>query len=124
MLNTPGHIEKIYEATIRGHVKQSHLDEIAKGVETPVGLLRARSIAVLDYIGPKTRVLISLEEGKNRHIRRLFGALKDEVHSTPLKVVDLKRIQYGPIRLDVESGKWRFLKADEIAALQASVVKS
>ena len=124
MLNAPGHIEKIYEAMVRGHVKQHHVDEIAKGIETPVGLLRARSITILGYAGPKTRVLLSLEEGKNRHIRRLFGALKDEVYGTPLKVVDLKRVQYGPIRLDVESGKWRFLKVEEIAALQSSVVKS
>lgn len=122
-LAAPGHFEKVYEAIIRGHLQQEHLNQILLGIATPVGLLRAKSAQIHGYLGPKTRVVLSLDEGKNRHIRRLFGALKDESHGTPLKVVDLKRVQYGPIHLDIESGKWRFLSAEEIAALRSSVIK-
>ena len=50
---------------------------------------------------------------KNRHIRRLFGALKDQKFETPLKVLELKRISIGSFKLDIESGQWRYLSAEE-----------
>ncbi len=50
---------------------------------------------------------------KIRHIRRLFGALKDPKFGTPLKVLELKRISIGSFKLDIESGKWRYLTLNE-----------
>lgn len=65
----------------------------------------------------KTRLKVVLDEGKNRHIRRLFGAMKDPEFGTPLKVLELKRVAIGELKLDVPSGQWRFLSAAEAAAL-------
>ncbi len=108
-LTRPGSCPKVYEVWVRGHVTQDHVEIALKGVKTPEGLLKASQIRIKGGAGPKTRLEVELEEGKNRHIRRLFGALKDPKFGTPLKVLELKRVQIGGLRLDVESGKWRFL---------------
>ena len=43
----------------------------------------------------------------------MFGELKDPKFGTALKVLELKRVQMGSLKLDVESAKWRYLTADE-----------
>jgi len=78
---------------------------------------RARAVEVLGRAGPKTRLKVVLDEGKNRHIRRLFGALQDPKFGTPLKVLELKRTAVGGLELDVPSGQWRFLSDAEAARL-------
>jgi 23S rRNA pseudouridine2605 synthase len=67
--------------------------------------------------GAKTKLRIVIDEGKNRHIRRLFGALKDPKFGTPLKVLELKRVSIGNFKLDIESAQWRFLTREEEKAL-------
>ena len=63
--------------------------------------------------GAKTKLKIVIDEGKNRHIRRLFGAMSDPKFGTPLKVLELKRISIGSFKLNIESGKWRYLLVEE-----------
>ena len=63
--------------------------------------------------GDKTKLRVELEEGKNRHIRRLFGALKDPKFGTPLKVLSLDRVSIGNFKAKIEIGKWRYLSLDE-----------
>ena len=108
-LGHPGRFEKEYEVWVRGHVQPHHLEEISAGIQSPVGILTCERISIEGYVGPKTRLYIVLKEGKNRQIRRIFGALHDDVFGTPLKVLDLKRIRFGPVSLDVPSGEWRML---------------
>jgi 23S rRNA pseudouridine2605 synthase len=112
-LTRPGNCTKIYEIWVRGHVTQEHLDMVLKGVDTPEGQLKAKRVEIKGGAGPKTRVKVEIDEGKNRHIRRLFGALKDPKFGTPLKVVELKRVNIGGLKLDLEAGKWRYLTREE-----------
>jgi 23S rRNA pseudouridine2605 synthase len=112
-------LEKTYEIWVRGKVTPEHVAAALAGVDTPEGLCKARSVELLGGAGPKTRLKVVLDEGKNRHIRRLFGALKDPKFGTPLKVLELKRVAVGGVRLDVPSGKWRFLSLEEVARLRA-----
>ena len=111
-LTKPGGCTKVYEVWVRGHVTDEHLREAKKGVESKYGLLKADAQKV-GMGGAKTKLRVALNEGKNRHIRRLFGALKDPKFGTPLKVLELKRISIGSFNLDVESGKWRYLTLSE-----------
>jgi len=111
-LTKPGGCTKVYEVWVRGHVTDEHLLEAKKGVESKYGLLKADTQKV-GIGGAKTKLRVALNEGKNRHIRRLFGALKDPKFGTPLKVLELKRISIGSFNLDVESGKWRYLTLSE-----------
>jgi len=111
-LTKPGGCSKVYEVWVRGHVTDEHLMEAKKGVPSKYGLLKA-DVEKIGMGGAKTKLRVTLNEGKNRHIRRLFGTLKDPKFGTPLKVLELKRISIGGFNLNVESGKWRFLSLEE-----------
>ncbi len=108
-LTLPGQYSKIYEVWIRGRISEEQLRQTLKGVKTTIVILKVKRVEVLGCAGPKTRLLVALLEGKNRHVRRIFGSLQDPQFHTPLKVLDLKRIQIGTIKLDIPSSRWRFL---------------
>jgi 23S rRNA pseudouridine2605 synthase len=108
---------KTYEVWVRGHLTDEHLAAMRAGVLTPIGMLKAASVQRAGGAGPKTRLVVELDEGRNRHIRRMFGALRDPERGTPLKVLELKRTAIGPLQLDVESGQWRMLTSAEDAWL-------
>jgi 23S rRNA pseudouridine2605 synthase len=112
-LTQPGNCMKVYEIWVRGHVTDEHIAQALKGVASPQGLLKALYVKKVSVGGAKTKLRVKIDEGKNRHIRRLFGALKDPKFGTPLKVLNLTRMSIGSLELDIEPGKWRFLSADE-----------
>ena len=111
-LTKPGNCIKVYEVWVRGHVTDEHIIDAFNGVESIHGLLKAK-VERIGNGGAKTKLRVELEEGKNRHIRRLFGALKDPKFGTPLKVLELNRISIGSFNLNIELGKWRYLSIDE-----------
>ena len=112
-LTKPRSCIKVYEIWVRGHVTDEHIAEALKGVQSKHGLLKALVVEKISFGGAKTKLKVVIDEGKNRHIRRLFGALKDPKFGTPLKVLDLKRISIGSFKLDIEIGKWRYLSLEE-----------
>jgi 23S rRNA pseudouridine2605 synthase len=81
------------------------------------------SITKRREVGPKTQLEVVLKEGKNRHLRRVFHALKDPKFHTPLKVLDLKRVKVGPLTLDIPVGGWRFSTQEEETQLFSSLKK-
>lgn len=115
-LSRPGAHDKTYEVWVRGRVEDTA--PLLKGVKSALGLLRAKEVRVMGGAAQKTRLEVVLDEGKNRHIRRLFGALRDPQRGTPLKVLELKRVQFGPLKLDIPSGRWRFLTPEECSLLR------
>ncbi len=116
-LTQPGQYSTFYEVWIRGRITEEQLRQTLKGVKTAIGILKLERVEISGYAGHKTRLLVELLEGKNRHIRRIFGALKDPQFNSPLKVLDLKRIQIGTVKLDIPSSRWRFLTHKEEKAL-------
>ena len=56
---------------------------------------------------------VTLIEGRNRQIRRMFEKVGHHVEK-------IRRVQLGPLKLDVEVGKFRALKASEVQALKAA----
>jgi len=56
---------------------------------------------------------VVLIEGRNRQIRRMFKEIGFDVEK-------IKRVQLGPLKLDVEPGKYRSLTVREVAALKAA----
>ena len=123
-LTKPGNCIKVYEIWVRGHVTDEHIAEAMKGVETPQGEMKALKVEKIGMGGAKTKLRVEINEGKNRHIRRLFGALKDPKFGTPLKVVSLSRISIGSFKLDIESGKWRFLSLEEERMLMNTLINN
>lgn len=112
-LTKPGNCMKVYEIWVRGHVTDEHISEALRGVESKHGLLKALIVEKIGMGGAKTKLKIVIDEGKNRHIRRLFGAMSDPKFGTPLKVLELKRVSIGSFELDTQSAKWRYLSSEE-----------
>jgi len=54
---------------------------------------------------------VTLIEGKNRQIRRMFEEIGHHVEK-------IKRVRYGPLALDVEPGQFRELTQKEVAGLR------
>ncbi len=121
-LTKPGNCIKVYEIWVRGHVTNEHIQMAMKGVESKFGLLKALNVEKIGMGGAKTKLIVKIDEGKNRHIRRLFGALKDPKFGTPLKVVTLKRISIGSFNLNIENSKWRFLSLEEEKMLMKNLL--
>jgi 23S rRNA pseudouridine2605 synthase len=59
---------------------------------------------------------VTLIEGRNRQIRRMFEQVGHHVEK-------IKRVRYGPLELDVETGKFRPLTIAEVGRLKAAVKK-
>ncbi len=112
LLTKPKNCIKIYEVWVRGYVTDEHIAMAKKGVENRYGLLKAK-VKKIGTGGAKTKLRVEIDEGKNRHIRRLFGAMSDPKFGTPLKVLNLNRISIGNFELNLEIGKWCYLSLEE-----------
>ena len=99
-------------AVCSGYLALKH-DVKSKGVKMPYCLFKNKIIEKIGNGGAKTKLRVQIDEGKNRHIRRLFGAMKDPKFGTPLKVMSLSRVSIGSLKLNLESSKWRYLSEEE-----------
>jgi 23S rRNA pseudouridine2605 synthase len=107
-------VEKIYRVRVRGIPERAFLDRMRQGIETGGDILTVRRVLVLDHEEGDAWLEIALDEGKNRHIRRLCAALG-------LDVVRLIRTNVGPFSLGrLAPGKFRRLDPEEARALVAS----
>jgi 23S rRNA pseudouridine2605 synthase len=87
------HIDKIYQVQIVHGADAALLQTLQQGVTTKSGeLLRAKRASVLRQEDRTTWLEIVLDEGKNRHIRRMFDNLG-------IKVLGLIRVAIGPLTL-------------------------
>ncbi len=55
---------------------------------------------------------VTLIEGRNRQIRRMFEQIEHHVEK-------IKRVRYGPLELDVDPGKFRALTVQEVDGVEA-----
>ena len=114
LLDPASHVDKVYHVQVRGVLDDAGLARIAAGVEEgDTGeCLAVKRIALL-RTGSRSSAWyeIVLDEGKNRHIRRIFAALDVEV-------LRLVHIAIGPLVLGtLPKGAWRMLSSDEVRAL-------
>lgn len=112
----PGsHLEKIYHVQITGQPGPNVLRSLAKGISTEAGFLRVRNASILRHGTRNTWLEIVLDEGKNRHIRRMLEALG-------IEVLRLVRVAIGPLPLgDLPKGTYRELAAEEKQALDVAM---
>jgi 23S rRNA pseudouridine2605 synthase len=88
------------------------LATLEQGVQDDGECLRARSVRVL-RVGQKNAWLeVVLDEGRNRHIRRLLAAFD-------IAVLRLVRVAIGDLVLgDLAKGAWRHLSEAEVGQLR------
>lgn len=104
-------VVKTYEVRIKDRIADIHLEEIAKGVKLDRKMTSPANIVDYGFNGAYSTVEISIHEGRNRQVRRMF-------ESKGYKIQNLKRISYGPLTLSgVKRGSFRKLTAQEINQL-------
>jgi 23S rRNA pseudouridine2605 synthase len=106
-----GHVPKTYHVQIAGLPDRALLDAIVTGMDVDDERLAALSVRLLRAGGKNAWLEVVLDEGRNRHIRRLLAALGFEV-------LRLVRIAIGPVVLgELPKKGWRHLSDSEVHAL-------
>ena len=117
--NPATHLDKTYHVQIEGPVDEAQLARLRRGVEDEeAGRLAAKSVKILRSGEKNTWLEFILDEGRNRHIRRLLEAFD-------IAVLRLIRVQIGPVALgNLPKGKWRELTKNEVLKLRGTVGSS
>ncbi|MFC5437501.1 pseudouridine synthase [Rhodanobacter umsongensis] len=112
------HLDKTYHVQVAGQPDASALAAMQAGISDGGELLKARWAKLL-RVGERNAWLeVVLDEGRNRHIRRLLAALGFDV-------LRLIRVAIGPLPLgELAKGQWRRLSPDEVQSLDARKDKS
>lgn len=107
------HIAKTYHAQVQGLPTDAVLEAMKTGIDDRGEHLAAASATIIRSGEKNAWMEIVLEEGRNRHIRRLLETLDHPV-------LRLVRIAIGPIELGtLAKGEWRYLTQDEVDALNS-----
>jgi 23S rRNA pseudouridine2605 synthase len=112
------HLDKTYHVQIAAIADAALIESIARGVRSDDGsFLRAKSAQILRGGEKNTWLEIVLDEGKNRHIRRMLAQLG-------IEVLRLIRVSIGPLALgELAKGAARPLTAGEKLALDRATLK-
>lgn len=115
LLSHPSHgIEKTYIAKLDKPFLEKHLKNLEAGID--IGdFITSRAEASYEF--DNLHIRLTIHEGKNRQVRRMFKALG-------YKVVELRRVSYGSLELgDLGRGEIRRLTSKEIDNLTKEVLK-
>jgi len=135
LTHASSHVAKTYLVKISGKPSEDQIEKLRRGImlpaeraplKTTTGRLpderqRRRSAAV-KTAPARIKLLraadnpwyeVTLLEGRNRQIRRMFEQIDHHVEK-------IKRVRYGSLQLDVEPGKFRHLTAKEVEQLKSA----
>ena len=110
----PSHeVEKTYLVKVSNQVSDETLRRLRAGVTLDDGRMTSPAqVRLVRYEAFASVVLVSIHEGRNRQVRRMFSAVGHEV-------VSLKRVGFAGIKLgDLPRGQWRRLTEREVARLK------
>ena len=108
-------IPKIYEAIVKGAVEEESVTKFENGLELSDGKTAPAKCKILKQMtdSGKTRLRLTIHEGRNRQVRRMLGAIGHPV-------VTLKRVGFSFLTLGrLESGKYRELTGEEVRKLKS-----
>jgi len=113
------HLEKTYHVQIGTVADGPMIQAMTRGIKTAeFGKLRATKCRLLRSGDKNSWVEVTLGEGKNRQIRRMFDALG-------IEVLRLIRVSIGPLQLgDLAKGSCRHLTLEEKSAIDLAMKKS
>lgn len=111
-------VPKTYQVAIAGSLSDEDVAKLTEGIyladrgKDKAVKAHAAEVQFESRDRERTRLLITLHEGRNREIRRMLARLG-------YKVKRLKRVGLGPLRLKgVAIGQWRALTRVEISSLR------
>lgn len=105
------HVEKTYIATIKGGMRIADMNKLRKGMRVEDYTTSPAKAEILDAVDGYSYVKITIHEGKNRQVRKMFETLG-------YTVAALQRISIGQLELgNLPLGRWRHLTSHEINCL-------
>lgn len=110
------HLDKTYHVQVGSIVDESLLENLRKGITTKDGdFLCVKRASILRQGERNSWLEIILDEGKNRHIRRMFEQLS-------IEVLRLIRVAIGPLTLgELPKGATRMLASGEKLAMDRAM---
>ena len=108
-------VDKTYLARVTGTPSGEALERLRRGVfmEGDERRTYPADVRVVRDESLYSDVLVTIHEGRNRQVRRMFDAVGH-------RVLLLRRVRFGPLELGaLRRGEWRELTEDEIARLKA-----
>jgi 23S rRNA pseudouridine2605 synthase len=104
-------VPKTYIAEVAGVVSEQTLKRLRRGITLEDGPVKPTSVKIVSSVGDKTLLKITLQEGRNRIVRRTMEAVGHPVRR-------LSRIGIGPVRLgNLKVGEYRELTREELGGL-------
>jgi len=121
LLTHPSHqVPKTYLATVKGIPHGTALERLQKGIMLEDGMTAPAEVEYddVDTENQVATISITIYEGRNRQVRRMFEAINH-------KVTRLKRIKFGELGLQqLGRGKYRHLTPKEVEELLAIAHKT
>jgi pseudouridine synthase len=104
---------KTYQVVVRGRVTEADVEKVRKGVRLSDYRSRFNAVRLVRRSERQSRLEVTLQEGRNREIRRTFAHLG-------LPVKSLRRTRIGPLTdRGLKVGSWRPLTKAEVEDLIA-----
>jgi 23S rRNA pseudouridine2605 synthase len=115
LMKASSNVPKTYVVKVAGQPEESILEKLRRGVSiAEKGGRRVRTApARIKPIreGDNPWFEVTIVEGRNRQIRKMFEEVGHHVEK-------IRRVQYGPLSLDVPPGEFRSLSLEEVAKLK------
>jgi len=117
LMKAASHVPKTYVVKVSGKPPEEAIAKLRGGlsIATDEGKRVRTSPAKIRIVkeGANPWYEVTLIEGRNRQIRRMFEEVGHHVEK-------IKRVKYGPLALDVPPGEFRSLTLQEIARLKSA----
>lgn len=109
-------LEREYAVRVLGQPETEALERLQQGIELEDGLARFNRFQEVGGEGANHWYNVTLSEGRNREVRRMFEAVG-------LTVSRLMRVRYGPVVLPpgLKRGQWRELEPRDVQLLQRTL---
>jgi 23S rRNA pseudouridine2605 synthase len=118
LMKAASHVAKTYLVKVAGTPREEALEKLRKGlsIATDDGKRVRTAPAAVRVVKEAANPWyeITLIEGRNRQLRRMFEAVGHHVEK-------IKRVRYGPLTLDVPPGELRQLTLKEVQRLKSAI---
>ena len=120
LLHPQYHVDKTYRVEVNGLLTPDHIQAFQKGIVFLDGTVcKTARLDILSASPSHSQTSITISEGKFHQVKKMFL-------SVGVKVVSLKRVQFGDFTLDPElaEGQFRPLNPEELEIIKNYLEKS
>ena len=114
LLHPQYHVDKTYQVKVNGPLSSDHIQKFKDGIVFLDGTLcKPAKLEILSASPTESHASITISEGKFHQVKKMFL-------SVGVKVISLKRVQFGDFNLDPElaEGQFRPLNPEELEIIK------